>query len=394
MPHANRLFVLGAGFSCAAGLPLAVPLWKEIRETANNYSKELRAYKFNNDLLNYIAFRKDALGEELTPETVNFEDFIRYLDIEHYLGLRGGDTWSTEGNEGTIVTKYLIGRILARHLNNLGSIPDLYLDFAKRLDLHDTIITFNYDTLLEQALEAVGKPYRLFPYRYEKVGEFGGIVDSSRDEVVVLKMHGSIDWFDRTHFNRIIQQRASMGAPPPGDIIFSNEKELDLVPLTEGPRPVDDPLRNIYRARNLRALYAKDFLFLATPRMLPPSNAKLLYSNGMHDFWSGMNDAGYYSYGMSIIGFSLPEQDDYLRQILYTLVTNYQCRNAIRDHLGCLKAPLTIVDYCRDVDAEKRFRERFRFVDWTKTKLFGNGFHSDSLDSMFALDFAEPPANS
>lgn len=394
MPNAYRLFVLGAGFSCAAGVPLAVPLWKEIRETAAKYSKDLRAHKFNTDLENYIAFRKDALGEELAPEKINFEDFIRYLDIEHYLGLRGGDTWSKEGNEGTIVTKYLIGKILARHLTNMQAIPDLYLDFARRLDLHDTVITFNYDTLLEQALEEVGKPYRLFPCRYETVGEFGSTVDNSRDEVVVLKMHGSIDWFDRTQFNWRIQHHAREGAKPPEDIIFSNEKELGLVPLTEGPRPDDDPLRNIYRAKNLKALYAKDFLFLATPRMLPPSNAKLLYSNGMHDFWSGMDGKGYYSYGMSIIGFSLPEQDDYLRQILYTFVTNYQRYNAKRDNLGRLKSALTIVDYFSDADAEKRFRERYRFVDWSKTKLLGKGFHADSLDPMFAFDFVEPPARS
>ena len=231
MPNAYRLFVLGAGFSCAAGVPLALPLWKEIRETAAKYPKDLRAHKFNTDLESYIAFRKDALGEELAPEKINFEDFIRHLDIEHYLGLRGGDTWSMEGNEGTIVTKYLIGKILARHLNKLQETPDLYLDFAKRLDLHDLVITFNYDTLLEQALEAVGKPYRLFPYRYETVGEFGSTVDDSRDEVVVLKMHGSIDWFDRTHFNWLIEHNAQEGAIPPEDIIFSNEQELGLVPL-------------------------------------------------------------------------------------------------------------------------------------------------------------------
>lgn len=107
-----------------------------------------------------------------------------------------------------------------------------------------------------------------------------------------------------------------------------------------------------------------------------------------------MAKAGYYNNSMSIIGFSLPEQDDYLCQILYTLVANYQRYNTKRDDLGRLKAPLTIVDYFGDADAEKRFRERYRFVDWSKTKLFSNGFHADSLDQMFAFDFAEPLARS
>jgi hypothetical protein len=110
MSQKRRLIILGAGFSRPAGFPLAMDLWKEIRETAASFSQDLRAYKFNEDLSHYIKFREEADGKTLTPETVDFEDFMRFLDVEHYLGLRGGDTWSEDGNEGTIVTKFLIGR--------------------------------------------------------------------------------------------------------------------------------------------------------------------------------------------------------------------------------------------------------------------------------------------
>jgi hypothetical protein len=100
-----RLFVLGAGFSRPAGLPLAFELWEEIRQQ----------------------------GLHLTGRAAKFgEDFMKYLDLEHYLGLRGSDTWSEDGNEGTIVTKYLIAKILARQLNELANVPALYLEFARR----------------------------------------------------------------------------------------------------------------------------------------------------------------------------------------------------------------------------------------------------------------------
>src|SRR5262249_20275684 len=72
---------------------------------------------------------------------------------------------------GTIVTKFLIGSILARFLNSLTDVPELYLEFARRLDPSDTVITFNYDSLLERALDTVGKPYRLIPTRYKSVSE-------------------------------------------------------------------------------------------------------------------------------------------------------------------------------------------------------------------------------
>jgi hypothetical protein len=384
MLRRHRLIILGAGFSRAAGLPLATDLWNEIRETAASFSPTLRAYKFNEDLERYIEFRKDTDSKVLTPETVDFEDFMRFLDVQHYLGLRGSETWSEDGNEGTIVTKFLIGSILARHVNALGSVPDLYLEFAQRLDPHDTVITFNYDTLLERALDAIGKPYRMFPTRLQNVGEFGGTVDNGRDEVVILKVHGSIDWFDRADFDRRIAWHATQKAPPPEDIIFSDEKALGLERLIDGPSHDSDPLKNVYRARNLKALYAKNLLFMATPRMLPPSATKLLYATRLSNFWADMGNAGYYNFGMAIIGFSLPAQDEYARQILYSLVTNYQRHNWDQDELGRKKTPLAIVDFFPDAPAEARFRERYRFVDWSRADLSGQGFDFASLDRIFA----------
>jgi hypothetical protein len=141
MPRRFRLIILGAGFSRPAGFPLAPELWKEIRDTAASFSPGLRAPKFIDDLDDYIAFRRETEGVILTPETVDFEDFMRFLDVEHYLGLRGSDTWSEDGNEGTVVTKFLIGKILARHTVALTKVPELYVEFATRLEPGDVVIT-------------------------------------------------------------------------------------------------------------------------------------------------------------------------------------------------------------------------------------------------------------
>ena len=160
---------------------------------------------------------------------------MRFLDIEHYLGLRGGKTWSEDGNESTVLTKILIGSILARHVNALDDVPELYLKFAKRLQPRDTIITFNYDTLLERALDAIKKPYRLFSKRFEKIHDLHNVVDDSRDEVIILKVHGSIDWFDRFSFEWLTAFHQQHKLPPPKDAIFSREEELGLERLVDGP---------------------------------------------------------------------------------------------------------------------------------------------------------------
>ena len=378
----QRLIILGAGFSQPAGLPLASTLWSEIFKRGAAYSTQLRASRINDDIKNYIQFRRDTTGE---CTDVNFEKFMQFLDVEHYLGLRGGETWSQDGNEGTIVAKYLIGRILARYVNDIKVIPQLYIEFAKRLEPNDRVITFNYDTILERALDAVGKPYRLFPFRYDQVSELGGgTIGDDRGEVVVLKMHGSIDWFDRAGFERRIVGHAEMGAPAPEDIIFSDADRLGLEKLTDGPRPNTDPLKSIYRAKNLKALYDKDFLFMATPRILPPSATKLLYATKLNNFWEGANYDGHYNYGMSVIGFSLPEHDEYALQILYRLVKNYQGDKWDCDELGRKKSPLAIIDYFVDSAAEDAFRKRYRFVDWTRANLSGSGFNMASLENIFS----------
>lgn len=379
----NRIIILGAGFSRPAGLPLATDLWKEIREAAARFPADHRAHKFNKDLQAYIEFRKDADGCTLSPETVDFEDFMRFLDVEHYLALRGGDTWSSDGNEGTVVTKYLIGKILARHVNALKTVPDLYIQFAQRLEPRDIVFTFNYDTLLERSLDAIRKPYRLFTYRYESVDELSGTLNTDDSEVVILKVHGSIDWFDRTNFERQIAYNQRLGAPPPKDVIFSSAHALGLEPIVDGPRSSDDPLRNVYRARNLEALYEKKLLFLATPRILPPSAAKLLYASQSNDFWRGVGQAGYYNFGLAIVGFSLPQQDEYARQIIYGLVTQYQRFRQAEKDFGMTKSPVTIVDFFHDAASEARFRERYRFVDWSNARLIGKGFNNASLDKIF-----------
>jgi len=200
-------------------------------------------------------------------------------------------------------------------------------------------------------------------------------------------VHGSIDWFDRAPFDRTKAIWADHGNRNElRDVIFSRAAELGLEPVAGNPYPDSDPLKTVFRVRNLAALSESDLLFLATPRLLAPSATKLLYASRLSDFWSGWGrGGGRFNYGMSIIGFSLPPHDDYARQILHSLVTTYQhFDNGQADDLGRKRSPLTIVNYFPTVQAEADFKEHYRFVDWSKAKLFGNGLSQDCLDAIFA----------
>ena len=378
-----RIFILGAGFSRPAGLPLSTELWGEIRHRVSLLHG--RARRFDGDLEEFLRYKEECFGLKMTADEVDFEDFMRFLDIEHFLGMRGSDTWSRSGNEATIVVKTLIGQILTERTPPPDRIPELYLKFASGLQPDDYILTFNYDVLLERALDAVGKPYRLFPTRYKSILNTSAIADKSKDEIILLKLHGSLDWFDRTDYRWLEDQRrqAGLGGPPP-DPVFAHENELGVAKLLDGPRFPADPLDQMYRVRHVDALYSRPILFSATPWLLAPSPVKLLYADTLREFWHGIGNAGILNFGLAIIGYSLPPQDEYARQVLHAIVTNYQ-RAHWDDEIGGLrKRPLVIVDRCDDAHATADLKLRYRFVNWDRALLCPGGLDHGTVEQLFA----------
>jgi hypothetical protein len=371
------IFVLGAGFSHAAGLPLASELWTEVRRRAERLTG--RASKFNDDLQYYIAFRKECDGITLEPSQIDFEDFMAFLDVEYYLGLRGSETWSEDGNESQVVVKTLIGEILTERMPPENKLPEVYLQFADMLQPDDIVLTFNYDVVLERALEAVGKPYRLFPDRLKVVRPDGyAEVDSSSEEVVVLKLHGSIDWFNRRAYRELEENRKTHGLPDGhAHPVFGPSEHLRISPIVDGPRHPTDPLREMYRVRDVERLYRSRPLFHATPWLLNPSVAKIIYSRTLKDFWWGLGEVGVLNFTMAIIGFSMPPQDDYARQVLYRLITNYQHNYCEEGVLERKKSPLIVVDLRKTPNQEREFRRRYAFVDWGRTEAYFDGLSDE-----------------
>ena len=372
------IYILGAGFSHRAGIPLAAQLWPEVQRRA--LALQGRAESFKEDLEAYVRYRKVCDGVDLTFQEVNFEEFVAFLDIEHYLGLRGKDTWSSDGNETQVVIKTLIGEILSETTPQKGKIPDLYLQFAKLLKPPDYVLTFNYDVLLERSLEVAGVPFRLFPDRYKKGAGGVMLVDDSKEEVVILKLHGSIDWFNRSHKIQLENLWRQQGLNTTyTDMVFSHMEELDVVPLVDGPRDPDDPLREMYRVRNVEQLYGKHPMFHVTPSLLNPSTAKILYSQMLRDFWWGLGGAGILNFAMAIIGFSLPPQDEYARQVIYRLVRNYQKNYWDHPTFNHKKRPLVMIDYRKLAEQEEEFRKRYAFVDWSKAITYFDGFDEKAI---------------
>jgi hypothetical protein len=95
-----------------------------------------------------------------------------------------------------------------------------------------------------------------------------------------------------------------------------------------------------------------------------------------------MNEFGAANSRLSIIGYSLPAHDDYARQVLYRIVTNYQ-RVQIDEvrPWAATKEPLMIVDFQSNQNIAE-FRRRYAFVDWDKTNLFLDGFNQEVVGKL------------
>ncbi|MBX9917430.1 MAG: SIR2 family protein [Nitrosomonas sp.] len=377
-----RVFVIGAGFSKLAGLPLACELFPLVKAAIER--RHGRDTKFQRDLDAYIHYKRIADGIEIPELAVDLEAFLSYLDIEHFLELRGSDTWSQEGNESQLMIRAAIGEVISTHTPAADKLPAAYYRFAENLSIHDWILTFNYDVLLERAIEHVGKPYRLFPNRFTSIGKHLNTVNSKQEEVVLLKMHGSVDWF---HDKQYLELRASLGPHKPNDSIlhtvFDFPDRYKLTPLIDGPRSDDDPLQHFHRIRNVDRFYSENRT-LEAPFILSPSHVKFVYAEPLLSFWNGMGKSGGMNLGISIIGFSLPPHDEYIRIGLYQMISNYQGYSWNTKWLSTtLKDHVKFVDF-RDSEADvMKYQQRYSFAESSKSKFYFKGFGDDALNFLF-----------
>lgn len=377
-----RIFILGSGFSKPAGLPLASELFRLVKRSIE--TKHGKDTKFQRDLENYIDYRKSCDGVQIAESEVDLEALMSFLDIEHFLGLRGSDTWSEEGNESQLMIRKAIGEVIHQSTPSQSNLPEAYYRFAESLSPHDIVITFNYDIVLERALEHIGKPYRLFQNRYKNIGRYSSVIDSEKNEVVVLKLHGSVDWFNDRQFLSIKESLQSEGLTKTNiHSVFDDPEKYGAEPIVQGPRSENDPLLNIFRIRDVDGYYCRDKGFNA-PFLLSPSYVKFVYATPLLDFWHGLGRAGGYNLGISVVGFSLPQHDDYIRQILYNVISNYQESWWDEKFFDVQKDDVKFVDFRGDEAGITEYMARYVFTNPHKSKFWFDGFSLDAVQFLFS----------
>ena len=385
MPKTFRILILGSGFSKPAGLPLGSELFGEVRKlirhdhSSNSVESDIKRYK------EYVAATE---GRKITDDSLDYEKFLGFLDTEHFLGFDGGDRLSDEGNASQLRVRRAIAEILYRRTPKTP--PALYRSFVRKLNPSDWVLTFNYDTLLESALDVEEIPYRRYPHRSSKNCWGHNEVDESKEEVVVLKLHGSIDWYDRTVYERKMEARRRCSIKyEDKDLVFGENRVVEPVQITDGPRSKDDYLAKIYRVPNLEPLLDSDVwkrrFWECCPLILSPSESKLFYSWPLRDLWNGIGEMGGLNLSICVVGYSLPTYDEYARQAFYRMFLNYKDQPNL-EFQGRKKTPIRILDYNPTDKSGADIRGRYRFTDWSRTELNLEGLNESTIEWLFNED--------
>lgn len=188
----SRVFIFGAGFSKPAQMPDARELTRLLLEKGH-YRDNAEFKRWIDDFQQRLANLESGAhaNERLLPNIEQLFDYAQF-DRELFLmrqqelpvGRRWGVTFDQNAESIAAWLSFMQDDLVDVLLSAQQDAAQENLDpFVAQLRPGDIVVTFNYDTLLEARIEASGKSW-----------SHGFEVEPSAD-VVVLKLHGSLDWW-------------------------------------------------------------------------------------------------------------------------------------------------------------------------------------------------------
>ncbi len=196
----KEVFILGAGFSYPAKLPLQNKLLEEILK-----NKDL-------EYLNYYAKIEEFL-DYFFNGSFDLEDIFTILDRsylyeENFSHLKWTDTYEIRKN-----LIFLIVNLIDRKLNDLNTFKAKYENFIKYICKNYkkvSVITLNWDTLLEKLVKNLCKnimiDYCFYTYGLDNMQHIPHINLKAKGEknLKIIKLHGSINWLFCPNCHRLI----------------------------------------------------------------------------------------------------------------------------------------------------------------------------------------------
>ena len=311
----------------------------------------------------------------ITGQVIDLERVLGYSHRKHYLRLLGSDEYFEHGSRSIVAARTAIQRILIQATPT--DTPTLYRAFTEQLCPNDVVLTFNYDTLLEQTLDDIGKPYTLTPEWWLKTDP-GGFEPKYVD---LLKLHGSIDWYDRHYHDDAMRWHTEQGHDVPNrDPIFGPTPSVPSEPLSRGPTEGfgSHILSQVFRVPNHTEHFPIEGpgAWHMVPFILPPAYDKLLGYDAILDLWENLHRTQDAFSSIIIIGYSLPSYDSYAYEALGRLLVDYQ-QAGDTTYWEHRRGPIQLVTLN---DSEQHALESIPFLEPAKTRVWHQGFSTGSLD--------------
>ena len=271
----RRVFVLGAGFSAAAGVPMTAPLLDQamglLRRTGYGLYDRMESMART-----CFGLTSDTVIDWTKIDLSAFCTFLEYQELREYAG---AERWSDDGSREKLALRFYLSRAVAESTPDPDDVPPLYVDFASMLRPGDIVISFNWDALLENSLERCGVEYS---YSVEPFA------------VALAKLHGSVNWrWD-------LPERATLTWNPVG--------------LTTGLMPVD-----LYECPELRSQASWKSLSPlgeVAPTIVLPGFGKAYDVRRLAYLWYKPEFAFGFTHDVFVIGLALARDDFIVRSFM------------------------------------------------------------------------------
>lgn len=290
LPARERdVYFVGAGLSCALGLPNTAMLLDGVLELAdhNDGLEELleRAFKF---------FYPDAVNEGYRPDVVDFFSSLRtYLDVG--AGLPGGFADAPYLYRSL---KRAIAELLIRKTKECDSIVKTGHPYLSEVvQPGNVVITSNWDVLIELFAGLHGVPVRLTGTGHD-------------DELVLLKLHGSIDWCLGEHMR--LPGRTDYYSML-NECLFPRRPYKPTLPEKRDRRGLIVRMRMLERWTRALPVTRR---FASEPHMVTMARGKTGDLGPIQKVWRDAYGAISRARRLEIVGYSMPADDIEIRTLL------------------------------------------------------------------------------
>lgn len=294
VPARDRdVFMVGAGLSCALGLPNTASLVSAVLDAIKKEGTWRHSGPLSGLPLAFTFFYPDGGNKDFRPDAVDFFSMLKSY-IETAEGLPGG---LKDAPELYRALKFAIARILVERLKvcdqKLQRAGHEYLEQV--VQPGNIVVTSNWDVAIERFAWHTGVPVRFTGY--------------SSEELVILKLHGSVDWtLWRGGFPK-----------PDADYAVLSERLTDARTYTAPLPAPTDRAAIVFRSRVLNN-WNRAWSFLSSrtsePHMVTMARGKSGDLGPLEQVWRDAYAAISRAKTLEIVGYSMPDDDVEIRTLL------------------------------------------------------------------------------